>query len=236
MIVASAKITRSKKYEGGGMNCGKPIVFLVDDDPAILKVLPRALRRHGLEVEAFSSAAEFLAFYSNTPGCLVLDLSMPGMTGLELQDELTRRQLNIPIIFITGHGGVRQSVQALKAGAIDFLEKPFLPEVLLQRIDEALLEDSKSRSQLQLKKDKRALFAKLTERELDVFHLLYGAIEIPSNKEIARKLGISHRTVEQHRSRILDKTRTKSVSEVLALAHEVGIEAPVSGETRLEQE
>lgn len=216
------------------MNCRKPIVFLVDDDPAILKALPRALRRHGLEVEVFSSAAEFLAFYSNTPGCLVLDLRMPGMTGLELQDELIRRRLNIPIIFITGHGGVRQSVQALKAGAIDFLEKPFLPEVLLQRINEALLEDSKRRSQLQLKKDKRALFAKLTGRELDVFHMLYGSKEIPSNKEIARKLGISHRTVEHHRSRILDKTRTKSVSEVLALALDVGIDIPESGPSERE--
>lgn len=207
------------------MSINKPVVFLVDDDPAILKVLPRALKRHGLDVQAFPSAAEFLDSYSDTPGCLVLDLSMPGMTGLELQIELSNRALDIPIIFITGHGGVRQSVQALKGGAIDFLEKPFLPETLLQRIEEALLQDSKIRSRLQRNFDIRSQFSRLTEREHDVFRLLIDSDEVPSSKVMARTLGISHRTVEHHRSRMLEKTRTKSVSELLALAREVGLGA-----------
>lgn len=215
------------------MVINKPVVFLVDDDPAILKVLPRALRRHGLEVEAFSSAVEFLESYENTPGCLVLDLSMPGMTGLELQNELNNRKLDIPIIFITGHGGVRQSVQALRAGAIDFLEKPFLPETLLQRIDEALLQDSKTRSRLQRDSDIRLQFSRLTVREYDVFRLLIESDNIPSSKVMARALGISHRTVEHHRSRMLEKTRTKSVAALLALAREVGLgESEIEGKLK----
>ena len=206
------------------MFVNKNVVFLVDDDPAILKALPRALRRHGLEVQAFSSAVDFLHSYANTPGCLVLDLNMPEMTGLELQDELSSKNFNIPIIFITGHGGVRQSVQALKAGAIDFLEKPFSSKTLLQRIDKALLEDSKIRSRTQRYDDIRSLFARLTEREYDVYRLLAESDNIPSNKVIALTLGISHRTVEHHRSRVLWKNRTKSVAELLARTKEVGFE------------
>ncbi len=203
----------------------KPVVFLVDDDPAILKALPRALKRHGLDVQAFESAREFLEVYDKEPGCLILDLSMPDMTGLELQRELIRLEIEIPIIFITGHGGVSESVQALRAGAIDFLEKPFLPEVLLQRIDEAITQDLKVRTH-SLQQDKiRSRFARLTERERDVFRLLVAGREIPSSKEMARTLGISHRTVEHHRSRMLEKTKTKSVSELRALAKEVGVEA-----------
>lgn len=200
-----------------------PIVFLVDDDPAILKALPRALRRHGLEVQPYGSAAEFLDAYASEPGCLVLDLSMPEMSGLELQQELIERQIELPIIFITGHGGVPESVQALRAGAIDFLEKPFLPEVLLQRIDEAMAQDKKIRQQTLEQENIRSRFSRLTEREYDVFRLLIKDREIPSSKEIARELGISHRTVEHHRSRMLEKTRTRSVPELRALAKEVGI-------------
>jgi len=198
-------------------------VYLIDDDPAILKVLPRALRRHRLEVQSFSSAAEFLQTYSGLPGCLVLDLSMPEMTGLELQQELIDRNIELPIIFITGHGGVRQSVQALKAGAVDFLEKPFLPEVLLEKIDEALIRERQNRARVQEIEEIRARFARLTEREYDVFHLLKNSDGIPSSKKMARQLNISHRTVEHHRSNILLKTQTKSVAEVLVLAKKAGV-------------
>jgi len=201
----------------------KPMVFLVDDDPAVLKALPRALRRHGLDVEAFSSAREFLASYADRPGCLVLDLSMPEMSGLELQQELIRLELEIPIIFITGHGGVPQSVQALRAGAVDFLEKPFLPQTLRQRIDEAIAQDKKTRVKAAHKKDIRLRFERLTEREYEVFRHLVDKDSAPSSKEIARTLGISHRTVEHHRSRILEKTATKSVQELKTLAMEAGI-------------
>ncbi len=205
------------------MESSEAIVFLIDDDPTIVKVLPRALQKHGLEVQAFSSAAEFLESYTGAPGCLILDLSMPEMTGLELQQELIKRKIELPIIFITGHGGVRQSVQALKAGAIDFLEKPFPPEVLLQKIDEAIAQGRENRIQLGIIEEIQSRFSRLTERESDVFSLLHKSKEIPSSKEIARILDISHRTVEHHRARILDKTKTKSVAELLMLARKAGV-------------
>ena len=202
----------------------KPIVFLVDDDPAILKALPRALRQHGLDVEPYGSASEFLDGYDDQPGCLVLDLSMPDMTGLELQAELAQRQINIPIIFITGHGGVPESVQALRAGAIDFLEKPFLPETLLQRIEEALEQDHRDRARSKQEGEIRSRFARLTDRERDVFRMLVEKSEVPSSKVMARELDISHRTVEHHRSRILEKTQTASIPELRALVKELGLD------------
>lgn len=202
----------------------KPIVFLVDDDPAILKALPRALRQHGLDVEPYASALEFLESYDDQPGCLVLDLSMPDMTGLELQTELAQRQINIPIIFITGHGGVPESVQALRAGAIDFLEKPFLPETLLQRIEEALEQDHRERARVQEEGEIRSRFARLTDRERDVFRMLVEKSEVPSSKVMARELNISHRTVEHHRSRILEKTQTASIPELRALVKELRLD------------
>lgn len=202
----------------------KPLVYLVDDDPAIRKALPRALRQRGLEVEAFSSAREFLDNYRDQLGCLVLDLSMPEMDGLQLQAELSRLQIDIPIIFITGHGGVPESVSAIRAGAIDFLEKPFLPDTLLQRIEEALTLDHENRNRNQEVNSKRERFSRLTEREQDIFRILIADDTIPSSKEIARTVGISHRTVEHHRARILEKTETSSVPELRSLVKEIGLE------------
>ena len=206
------------------MNNIETSVFLVDDDPVILKVLPRALRRRGFQVQAFSSATDFLHVYSGAPGCLVLDLSMPNMTGLELQQELIHRKFSIPIIFITGHGGIRQSVKALKLGAIDFLEKPFKPEVLLKRIKEAFVVEQENRARLHKTDEIQSRFARLTPREAEVFRLLIANEEHTSSKLIARELGISHRTVDQHRARILQKTKTKSIAELLLLARKSGVE------------
>lgn len=197
----------------------QPIVYLVDDDPSVRKTLPRGLKRRGLNVEAFDSAQEFLDDYSTEqPGCLILDLSMPGMDGLELQQELIHRKITIPIIFISGHGGIQQSVQALRAGAIDFLEKPFLPDTLANRIAEAFAQDQKTRDNGKKIASIRSGFERLTSREQEVCQLLLIRQARSSSKEIARELGISHRTVEQHRSRILEKTNTQSVSEMLSLA------------------
>jgi len=205
------------------MENDEPVVYLIDDDPAILKVVPRALRRHRLEVHAFSSAADFLNAYAGAPGCLILDLRMPEMTGLELQQELIQRKIALPVIFITGHGGIRHSVQALKAGALDFLEKPFLPEVLLGKIEEAFALGRKNRAELQLVEEIKSRFLRLTEREYDVFQLLNNREGVPSSKEIARTLDISHRTVEHHRSKILEKTQTRSVAELIQLAKKAGV-------------
>lgn len=202
----------------------QPTVYVVDDDPSIRKTLPRGLRRRGLNVEAYESAQEFLDAYSpEQPGCLILDLSMPGMDGLELQQVLIKRNITIPIIFITGHGGVPQSVQALRAGAIDFLEKPFLPDTLVIRIDEAFVQDRKVRSEKQKHASIRLRFERLTDREQEVCQLMLDSQANLSSKEMARTLGISHRTVEQHRSRVLEKTQAKSASELLSLASLVGL-------------
>lgn len=197
-------------------------VFLVDDDPSVRKVLPRALKQHGLSVESFSSADNFLAAYSDQPGCLVLDVRMPNMSGLELQTLLIRQGINLPIIFITGHGGVSESVQAIKSGAIDFLEKPFRSQDLIQLISEAFSLNRAVTAQSRKEKTVRENLARLTAREKDVLQLLLEDEKILSSKEIAKKLGISHRTVEHHRSRILDKTNTRSVAELSALIAAVG--------------
>lgn len=207
-----------------------PVVFLVDDDPAIRNAVSPALRRRGMEVHALASASDFLTEYSNTPGCLVLDLGLPGMSGLELQDELIKRKLTIPIVFITGHGDIQQSVQALRAGAINFLEKPFLLETLIQSIEEALAKDVETRNSSQRRAEILSRFSRLTLRECDVLRLLHDTENIPSSKEIARVLKISHRTVEYYRSRLLDKTKTKSIPELSSLAKEVGFVLPAPGE------
>jgi len=192
----------------------RPIVFLVDDDLSVLKSLPRALEQYDLEVRAFSNASEFLQSYGNEHGCLVLDLSLPEMNGLELQTELKRLEISIPVIFITGHGGITESVRALRAGAIDFIEKPFKTDVLLERIDEALKKDKKNRLLASERNEVLQRFSKLTHREKVVFKLLLESEEVPSSKGMARTLGISHRTVEHHRSRILEKMNVSSVLEL----------------------
>lgn len=192
----------------------RPIVFLVDDDLSVLKSLPRALEQYDLEVKAFSNAAEFLDRYNNEHGCLVLDLSLPEMNGLELQTELKRLEIAIPVIFITGHGGIPESVRALRAGAIDFIEKPFKTDVLLERIDEALKKDKKNRLLARERNEVRQRFSKLTDREQVVFKLLLEGEDVPSSKGMARTLNISHRTVEHHRSRILEKMNVSSVLEL----------------------
>ena len=192
----------------------QPVVFLVDDDESVLRTLPRGLEQYKLEVRAFPSATAFLSEFNNEHGCLVLDLSLPDMNGLELQDELSRQGKQIPIIFITGHGGVPESVKAFRAGAVDFLEKPFRTELLLERIQEAILRDAKTKERMHRENELRRRIAKLTDREHDIFLLLLEGGGMPSSKEIARSLDISHRTVEHHRSRILEKMGVSSVLEL----------------------
>jgi len=168
------------------MKVESPIVFLVDDDLSVLKTLPRTLEHYGFNVTALSSATEFLEVFNGQHGCLVLDLSMPQMNGLELQQELNRRNLDISIIFITGHGGVSESVKALRAGAIDFLEKPFSTETLVRRINEAINLDFKSKQRIKRSDDIRLLLSKLTEREFEIFEFLIETDTIPPSKVIAK--------------------------------------------------
>lgn len=194
-------------------------VFVVDDDPAIRASLSRALRLRGFEVEAHDSALAFLdAFDDSRIGCLILDHGMPDMTGLELQARLNAEGRQIPIIFITGHGGVPESVQAMKGGAVDFLEKPFRQADLLDRVRDAL---DLARSMIltqQAAAQVAARFSRLTPRESEIVaHILANPAEV-SSKEIGRQLDISPRTVDHHRARILEKLGVGSIVEMIDLA------------------
>jgi two-component system, LuxR family, response regulator FixJ len=191
-------------------------VFIVDDDQAVREGLAFLLRTAGHSVCPFPSAAAFLAGYDPTQrGCLVLDIRMPQMTGLELQHELNARGWQIPAIFITGHGTVPIAIAAMKAGAFDFIEKPLREEALLQSVDRALRWDESTREEgleLSMLKTRAAL---LTAREREILELV--ATGEP-NKAIARRLGISFRTVELHRSHILEKMQARTPSELIRMA------------------
>lgn len=194
-------------------------VFVVDDDEAIRISLSRALDKRGYRVEAHASAADFLAVYAaGRPGCLVLDYGIPGMNGLELQRHLNAIGSDLPIIFITGHGGVPESVQAMKGGAIDFLEKPFRQSALIERIDVALDIARGRQAALQDGERRRARFDRLTAREMEIVERIVERPSETSSKEIALYLGISPRTVDHHRARILEKLGLKSIVELIAVA------------------
>lgn len=193
-----------------------PTIYLVDDEEGIRTSLARALALRGYEVSAFASAAEFLASYDDAaPGCLILDYGMPEMNGLELQEHLAERDIDIPIIFITGHGGIPESVQAIKAGAVDFLEKPFKQKHLLERIETALSMDSDARASRQKSLVVKTRYNTLTDREREIAHLMAENPSSVSSKEIARALDISPRTVDHHRARILEKMMVRSVAELV---------------------
>lgn len=194
-------------------------VFIVDDDEDIRTSLTRALSKRGYNVESHASADEFLkAFDPSRPGCLILDHGMPNMTGLELQDFLVTQNHHVPIIFITGHGGVPESVQAIKAGAIDFLEKPFRQAVLIERIEAAFAADTKRRSEQGATRQIRIRFDNLTDREREIALWIVANPSDASSKEVARQLDISPRTVDHHRARILEKMQVRSIAELVDLA------------------
>ncbi|MGH7819539.1 MAG: response regulator transcription factor [Candidatus Binatia bacterium] len=193
-----------------------PTVFVVDDDPTVLKALRDLIRSSGLAVQTYASAQEFLAAYDpKQPGCLVLDVRMPGQSGLELQRELSARNLRLPTIIVTGFADVHVAVRAMKAGAVDVIEKPFSSQVLLDRIEEALERDRQERSL----RDRRARFearvATLTRREREVMDRVVAG---KPNKEIAAELGLSLKTVEGHRARVMEKMQVDSLADLIRLA------------------
>lgn len=202
----------------------QPTVFLVDDDPAMLDSVSLLLESADLPTECYSSARKFLeAYRPHRPGCLVLDVRMPEMSGLELQETLAARGFNIPIIFITGHGDVPMSVKAMKAGAVDFLEKPFDDETLVFCVQEALAKDARAR-RIEAQNSFVAMrFARLTDREQEVMSLVVAG---HSNKEIALKLRCSHRTVEVHRSRLMAKMEAHTLPELVSMAAICGLDSP----------
>ncbi|MEP2426595.1 response regulator [Roseobacter sp.] len=197
----------------------EPCIFIVDDEDAIRTSLSRALRTRGYATQAFASAQAFLDGYApEQTGCLILDYGLPDMSGLELQQVLVRRGYSIPVIFVTGHGGVPESVQAMKLGAIDFLEKPFRQEVLIKQVDAALKIDVQRRQGRDKARNARARFEKLTDREQEIAQLLVSNPSCASSKDVGRQLEISPRTVDHHRARILEKMRVNSVAELVDLS------------------
>ncbi|MGH8501003.1 MAG: response regulator transcription factor [Gammaproteobacteria bacterium] len=199
-----------------------PTVFIVDDDPAMLDSVSLLLESAGISTECYSGAREFLETYRpHRPGCLILDVRMPEMSGLELQEALAVRGANIPIIFITGHGDVPMSVKAMKAGALDFLEKPFDDETLVFCVRQALEQDAHARQVEAQNSTVAVRFSRLTEREQEVMSLV---VTGRSNKEIALKLRCSHRTVEVHRSRLMAKMEAHTLPELVSMAAVCGLE------------
>jgi len=191
------------------------LVTIVDDDEAVRASLKLLLQSVGLASRSFGSAAEFLAAYDpQQPGCLVLDVRMPGMSGLELQEELNLRGAILPVIFITGHGDVPMAVEAMQQGAFDFLQKPFRDQDLLDRIQRALARDRENRSQLAHRDEIRARLASLTTREREVLDLM---IKGRQNKLMAADLGLSQRTIEIHRARVMEKMDVQSVAELVRM-------------------
>lgn len=199
-------------------------IYIVDDDLDMRHSLARALDIRGYETRQFASAKDFLeAFSDDAGGCLILDYGMPEMSGLELQALLVERGIAIPTIFITGHGGVPESVQAMKLGAVDFLEKPFKQSVLIEQIETALNLDAAKREGLEETRRVLEHFGKLTEREREIAEFIVMNPSSTSSKDVARALDISPRTVDHHRARILEKMQVASVVELLDLARRTNL-------------
>lgn len=202
-------------------------VFLVDDDAGVLKGLSRLLRTRGYEIQSFTSPTEFLANHDSAiPGCAILDISMPDLDGLELQETLTVGKSQRPVIFLTGHGDIPTSVRAMKAGAIDFLTKPVNDADLLDAIARAVKVDAESRHVSSELKSVSARFAILTPREHEVMtHVIAGRL----NKQIAGDLGTVEKTVKVHRGRVMEKLGVRSVADLVRLAEKAGISPKGTG-------
>jgi RNA polymerase sigma factor (sigma-70 family) len=200
------------------------VVFIVDDDASIRKSLERLVRSVGLRGKTFASAPEFLeCAASDGPSCLVLDVRMPGASGMALQETLAAAGQSIPIIFITGHGDISMSVRAMKAGAVDFLAKPFNDQDLLEAVQEAIARDREAREKRAALQAIQQRVALLTPRERDVLALVVAGL---LNKQIAAELGMSEKTVKAHRAQVMQKMQVSSVAQLALLAEKVGLTAP----------
>jgi two-component system, LuxR family, response regulator FixJ len=192
-----------------------PTVFIVDDDSGVRSSIRVLMKSVGLAASAFASAKEFLeSYHAMQPGCLVLDIRMPGMSGLELQEELNKRGAVIPVIFVTGHADVPMAVEAMRHGAFDFLQKPLRDQELVDRVQKALARDRETRDELKEHGRIRARVASLTPREKEVLDLLTLG---KANKSMAQDLGLSQRTVEIHRAHVMEKMGAKSVAQLVRM-------------------
>jgi two-component system response regulator FixJ len=195
---------------------GESTIFLVDDDPAVLRSLTALVRVVFPRVEAYTSASEFLeAYRPERPGCLVLDVAMPGMNGLELQRKLIEGKIDLPVVFITGHGNVQMAVGAMQAGAVNFLEKPFHEQELWDSIRKGLQRDEENRRRKHRRDEVEKRIAQLSPGERQVLDLI---LDGKFNKEIAAELGLSIRTIEDRRSRLMQKMQASSVAELVQMA------------------
>jgi FixJ family two-component response regulator len=203
------------------MTAASSMVFVVDDDASVRKSLTRVMTSAGYAVEAFASARDFLAREPfGGPCCLVLDVRMPGLTGLEVQEALAGSKHRMPIVFITGHGDISMSVKAMKGGAVDFLTKPFDVENLLEAIQRAVTKDVKDLGEEGRTDEAVERVKLLTPRETEVFALVVTGM---LNKQVAGELGISEKTVKVHRARVMEKMQAGSVAELVRLADRAGV-------------
>ena len=192
----------------------RPIIYLVDDDEPVRDALGMLFKSIGLEHEAFASALDFLQSYdARRHSCLVADIRMPGLSGLELQQRLNEQRSEMPIIFITGHGDVPMAVNAMKSGATDFIQKPFRDQDLIDRIHKALAQDQETRARRAQERVLRERLTELTPRETEVMQRV---VRGHANKVIAMDLGVSQRTVELHRARVMHKLKMRSLAELVS--------------------
>lgn len=205
------------------MNRTDPVVFVVDDDESMREALSSLIRSVGLQVDTFGSAADWLARFPHppaVPACLVLDVRMPGMNGLDLQQQLVQRDFRVPTVFITGHGDIPMTVRAMKAGAVEFLPKPFRDQDLLDAIQASLAQARLAQQDRDQTTVLRARYALLTARERQVLALM---VQGQRNKQAADRLGIGEGTIKVHRHHVMEKMRAKSLPVLVAMAQRLGL-------------
>jgi FixJ family two-component response regulator len=201
-----------------------PIVFVVDDEPTVCASVKRLVRSVGIEVQTYSSAQEFLrGKRPDVPGCLVLDVRLPDLSGLDLQQELAKANITLPIIFVTGHGDIPMSVRAMKAGAVEFLTKPFREQDLLEAIQHGIQQHRTLREQRAEIFDLQCRYESLTLREREVFPLVAGGL---LNKQVASQLGASEKTIKVHRGQVMHKMKAESLADLIRMAEKLKITSP----------
>lgn len=205
-----------------------PVVFVVDDDASVRKALANLLCSVGLKVQTFGTAQEFLSSERpDAPGCLVLDVRLPGLSGLDLQSQLVDAKNQLPVIFITGHGDIQMSVDAMKAGALEFLTKPFREQVLLDAIQQAVERDRAARAQRAALTELHGRYQSLTQREQEIMVLVVGGL---MNKQIAGELGTTEATIKVHRAKVMHKMRADSLADLIRMAEKLGLPAAKSAQ------